>query len=667
MFDKILIANRGEIACRIARTCRGLGIRTVAVYSEADADAAHLAACDEAWLLGPAPARESYLNTERILDVARRSGAQAIHPGYGFLSENPDFARACEAAGIAFIGPPAAAIEAMGSKRRAKALLAEAGVPLVPGYHGDDQSEAALLSAAEETGYPLLIKASAGGGGKGMRRVDRAEEFASALAAAKREAASAFGDDSVLLERYLLEPRHIEIQVFADSHGKVVHLHERDCSVQRRHQKVLEEAPAPGLTPALREAMGAAAVRAASAIGYVGAGTVEFIAEPDGRFYFMEMNTRLQVEHPVTEMITGLDLVEWQLRVAAGEQLPRAQNEIPLHGHAFEARLYAEDPHKDFLPSSGRILHLRLPEPELGLRIDAGVRAGEQVSVHYDPMLAKLIVHGPDRSAALQRLRRALDALQIVGPATNLSFLRRLAAHPAFAAGGVSTDFIERYRDALIPARQPVSARMIALAALAELLRLREIAARQAAVSGDPYSPWHAADGWRLNATGSHSLGFRDGDEDFEVSVGFQDDTYLLDLPEGQLQVSGSMGRDGSLHAVLGDQQLRATVVRDRDHLTVLCAAEACTLELRDPYGAGLEHGPDSGSLTAPMPGTVIAVHVSEGEHVSEAQPLLVLEAMKMEYTIRAPMNGVVEAVHYRAGDQVAEGVELLKVEAEAL
>ncbi|HSK40851.1 MAG TPA: acetyl-CoA carboxylase biotin carboxylase subunit, partial [Arenibaculum sp.] len=466
MFSKILIANRGEIACRVIRTARHMGIRTVAVHSEADAGALHVDMADEAWLIGPPPARESYLRIDAILDVARRSGAEAIHPGYGFLSENAAFADACGQAGIVFVGPPADAIRAMGGKSEAKALMEPAGVPLVPGYHGAGQDPELLRREAEAIGFPLLIKASAGGGGKGMRVVAAAGEFDAQLAGARREAASAFGDERVLLEKYLTRPRHVEIQVFADRHGNCVYLFERDCSIQRRHQKVVEEAPAPALPPGTRQRMGEAAVAAARAIGYVGAGTVEFLLDEDGAFYFMEMNTRLQVEHPVTEMITGQDLVEWQFRVAAGEPLPVGQDDLAISGHAIEVRVYAEDPARDFLPQTGRLDHLAFPEPGPHVRIDAGVRAGDRISIHYDPMIAKLIVWDHDRPAAVRRLRAALGATQIAGLNANVGFLSAIAAHPAFLAADLDTRFIERHHADLLPAQAPADATTLALGSL---------------------------------------------------------------------------------------------------------------------------------------------------------------------------------------------------------
>src|SRR3990172_3406720 len=512
MFAKILIANGGEIACRVIRTARRLGVKTVAVYSEADARAQHVLAADEAYLIGPPPARESYLRGDRILEIAKRAGAQAIHPGYGFLSENEAFADACEKAGVAFIGPPAAAIRAMGSKSAAKRIMERAGVPLVPGFHGDNQDAAYLQGQADRIGYPILIKASAGGGGKGMRIVERAAEFETALASCKRESAAAFGDDRVLLEKYLRRPRHIEIQVFADKHGNCVHLFERDCSVQRRHQKVLEEAPAPGMTPERRAAMGAAAVAAAKAIGYVGAGTVEFIADQSGTFHFMEMNTRLQVEHPVTEMITGEDLVEWQLRVARGEVLPKRQDELAIDGHALEARIYAEDPAKGFLPATGRIVHLATPPASRHVRVDTGVAAGDEISPHYDPMIAKLIVRDRDRGMALARMRDALEQFQVVGLATNVAFLTRLVASRAFGAADLDTALIERARDGLFPPPAPASDEVLAAATLSELLRHDRDTRSHAAASGDPWSPWGGCDGWRLSQDNHHVFVFREGE-----------------------------------------------------------------------------------------------------------------------------------------------------------
>jgi 3-methylcrotonyl-CoA carboxylase alpha subunit len=661
MLGSLLIANRGEIACRVARTARRLGLRTIAVYSEADRDARHVRACDEAWPIGPAPARDSYLRIDRLIEAAKRSRAEAIHPGYGFLSENADFAEACAASGIVFVGPPAAAIRAMGSKSAAKALMEKTGVPLVPGYHGDDQDEAKLLAEARRIGFPVLIKASAGGGGRGMRIVESESAFSAALASAKREAASSFGDDRVLVERYLTKPRHIEIQVFADGHGNIVYLHERDCSIQRRHQKVLEEAPAPGMAAERRRAMGEAAVAAARAVGYRGAGTVEFIAEGE-RFYFMEMNTRLQVEHPVTEMITGQDLVEWQLRVASGERLPLAQAQIPLTGHAIEVRLYAEDPANGFLPATGTLHHLNFPEPYGTVRVDTGVGPGDAIGIHYDPMIAKLIVHGEDRLAACRRLARALAETEIVGLATNVAFLKRLAEHESFQAGEVDTGFLDRHGAALIAAEAPAADRVLALATLARLASVECRRSDDARRSADPWSPWASSRGWRLNDQGLARLRWRDAAREVEVVVHFEPGCYRLDLPGGSVAATLNDVVDGRLQAMLDGHAVAARVVFAGDEATVF-DGEPHRLVLVDPLArAGLAAGGD-GRLSAPMPGKLVQVLVKPGEAVEAGQPLVVLEAMKMEHTVKAPRAGTVAAVNYAAGDQVEEGASLVELE----
>ncbi|MBX3454073.1 MAG: acetyl/propionyl/methylcrotonyl-CoA carboxylase subunit alpha [Ferrovibrio sp.] len=668
MFRKILIANRGEIACRVIRTARSMGIATVAVYSDADAQARHVAMADSAIRIGPAPVSESYLRADTIIEAARASGAEAVHPGYGFLSENAEFAEALAAAGLVFIGPPASAIRAMGLKGAAKALMESAKVPVVPGYHGDNQDADFLLGQAEAIGWPVLIKAVAGGGGKGMRRVDKAADFAAALAGAQREGAGSFGNPKVLLEKYLVKPRHIEIQVFADSHGNAVHLFERDCSVQRRHQKVLEEAPAPDMPPAMRQAMGKAAVEAAKAIGYVGAGTVEFIADvadglrPD-RFYFMEMNTRLQVEHPVTEMITGQDLVAWQLRVAAGEPLPLQQSDLHIQGHAIEARIYAEDPAKGFLPSIGKLHQLRAPAEGPHVRVDTGVREGDSVTPFYDPMIAKLIVWDADRAAALRQLRRALGNYRIAGVATNIGFLLALAGHEAFAAADLDTGFIERFRADLLPDRKPADDQVIALAALGVVLQRRQAATDTARNSADRYSPWASADGWRLNDTGFDELHFKDGEDDRICRVDY--------LAGGAIRIHGQAGAieargaltDGSLDAVLNGQRSHAGLVRQGNDLTILCPGASHRLLLVAPRDAGDEDVGTGGALAAPMPGKIVQVLVAEGAAVAKGQALMVLEAMKMEHTIAAPAAGKVSKLHYAAGDQVVEGATLLAIE----
>ncbi|MCX7902214.1 MAG: acetyl-CoA carboxylase biotin carboxylase subunit, partial [Burkholderiaceae bacterium] len=625
MFTKILIANRGEIACRVAATARRLGVRTVAIYSDADARARHLAFCDEAVRLGPAPARDSYLRGDLIIAAAKATGAQAIHPGYGFLSENADFAQACAAAGLVFIGPPPAAIRAMGSKSEAKALMQRTGVPLVPGYHGARQDPEFLRQQADAIGYPLLIKASAGGGGKGMRVVTSAQEFDAALAACQREAAAAFGDARVLLEKYLMKPRHIEIQVFADTHGQCVYLFERDCSVQRRHQKIIEEAPAPGISAERRRQMGEAAVAAARAVGYVGAGTVEFIVDPGGDFYFMEMNTRLQVEHPVTEMVTGLDLVEWQLRVACGEPLPLTQAQLRWHGHAIEARLYAENPDRGFLPATGVLKHFALPaavqfhtgaagtnEPPAPVRIDSGVAAGDAISPHYDPMIAKLIVWGETRDQALARLRQALADVHIVGVANNVDFLTRLLSHPSFARGLLDTGLIERERETLFAVEEKPPTEVVAAACA------RILADEAAAAAGSP-DPWAQPHGWRLNTTYRRAFAFRTEHAVLKVEVEYlRDGPWPYRLHDGEVTLPLALCAHGStrLSLQLADRAVSADVFRDGDDLHVFMRGRHRVLTQVDEIGQASEEAVDE-RLAAPMPGKIVAVHVQRGARVT--------------------------------------------------
>ena len=670
MFSKILIANRGEIACRVAATAHRMGVKSVAVYSEADANAKHVAISDEAVLIGPAPAKESYLCADKIIAVALATGAQAIHPGYGFLSENAAFADACAKAGLVFIGPPASAIRAMGSKSAAKELMEKAKVPLVPGYHGANQDADFLQTQADKIGYPVLLKASAGGGGKGMRIVERSADFKAALASCKREAISSFGDDQVLVEKYLTRPRHIEIQVFADSHGDCVYLFERDCSVQRRHQKVLEEAPAPGMTPARRQAMGEAAVAAAKAVGYVGAGTVEFIANQDGSFYFMEMNTRLQVEHPVTEMITGTDLVEWQLRVASGERLPLRQDQLAINGHAIEARVYAENPEKGFLPSIGTLRHMRTPpavtfelggDAELGLpaaiRIDSGVRQGDAISPFYDPMIAKLIVWGKDRDTALARMAQALSEYQIVGLASNIGFLKRLILSKPFATADLDTGLIERNQDELFPDSAPPSIQVLALAAAALLQAEREHAHQHAAAD-----PWADASGWRMNGALQRQLDFADETGAYPLAVTYRQDGWTIahGASNSALRVAAHEGDVLALQ--LGDHALHGTVVREREAFHVFTGGTHVVLNYNDPLAHAGEAEAEGGRLTAPMPGKIVALLVAKGDAVEKGAPLLIMEAMKMEHTIAAPSKGVVEEMLYAVGDQVTEGAPLLSL-----
>lgn len=658
MFTKILIANRGEIACRVIATCQRLGIATVAVYSDADRNARHVRLADEAVAIGPAPARESYLRADAILAAARQTGAQAIHPGYGFLSENADFAQACADAGIVFIGPSAAAIRAMGDKSAAKALMQQAGVPLTPGYHGDAQAPDFLRAQADTIGYPVLIKASAGGGGKGMRRVDDSAAFADALASCQREAQSAFGNAHVLVEKYVERPRHIEIQVFGDSHGNVVYLFERDCSVQRRHQKVLEEAPAPGMTPERRAAMGTAAVNAARAVNYVGAGTVEFIAGPDGDFYFMEMNTRLQVEHPVTECITGTDLVEWQLRVASGEPLPLQQDQLQIRGHALEARLYAEDADRGFLPSTGTLRHLRLPAANAHVRVDAGVEQGDAITPYYDPMIAKLIVWDVDRDAALRRMRQALAECEVVGVTTNAAFLRRLVMTGSFANAKLDTALIEREQAALAPPSAAAGPALWAMAAVAAIAT--ETA--PAVDAHDPYSPWQARDGWRLGAQAARRLTLEHAGALAVVEATAQGDTWAIQRDGHMVMAHG--GLNGEQLTLQVDGQLhRARVVRDGSELYLFGAQGVRRFTLHDPVSEADQGVVDAGSLVAPMPGRIVATLVAAGTEVSKGTPLLVLEAMKMEHTLQAPADGTVQGFRVKAGDQVGDGAVLVDFE----
>ncbi len=661
MFKKILIANRGEIACRVAATARRMAIQTVAVYSDADAGAKHVGACDEAIHIGGSAPKDSYLRWEKIIAAAKATGAEAIHPGYGFLSENEEFAQACGDAGLVFIGPPASAIKAMGLKAESKQLMEKAGVPLVPGYHGSDQDPALLKREADRIGYPVLIKASAGGGGKGMRAVEKSEDFEAALASCKREAINSFGDDAVLVEKYAQRPRHIEIQVFGDSHGNYVYLFERDCSVQRRHQKVLEEAPAPGMTEAMRKQMGEAAVAAARAVNYIGAGTVEFIVEqrPDGtmNFFFMEMNTRLQVEHPVTEAITGLDLVEWQLRVASGEKLPLAQDQLRIHGHAIEARICAESPDNNFLPATGTLHVYGLPPSvsfERGLvRVDAGVREGDVISPFYDSMIAKLIVHGDTREQALARLDEALAQVHIVGLNTNVQFLRHVVQSHSFAEADLDTALIPR-EQAVLFHQEKIG--LPAAAAAAVALTLLE---EQALETADPFS---RRDGWR-----SHGVAMRRFEFEFHGEPAKAELTYLHDGAL-RLAVGGEEGllvlaREGqAVTLAFGGKRLTARLYRRGETVHVFSRQGASQITVIDLLAhAGEAHG-EAGRLTAPMPGKVVSFAVKAGDKVSKGQALAVMEAMKMEHTIAAPADGVVQELLYAPGDQVTEGAELLKM-----
>ncbi|MYF27689.1 MAG: ATP-grasp domain-containing protein [Gammaproteobacteria bacterium] len=646
MFDSVLVANRGEIAVRVIRTARRMGIRTTAVYSDADAGALHVEAADQALRIGPGPGAQSYLNQAALLSAIAESGTEAVHPGYGFLSENPDFATAVGEAGMTFVGPSPQAIRAMGSKIEAKRLVASAGAPVVPGYEGADQSARGLAEHAARLGYPLLIKASMGGGGRGMRIVSEHEAFDQALAAAKREAAASFGDDTVLLERYLTAPKHIEIQILADNSGRTLSLNERDCSVQRRHQKVIEEAPAPGMDTATRRAMGQAAVRAARAVGYVGAGTVEFVTEA-GKFYFLEMNTRLQVEHPVTEAVTGLDLVEWQLRIAAGELLPFDQDETSLDGHAVEARIYAENPRRNFLPSTGSLHWVRFPGT---VRVDTGVRTGSEVSAHYDPMMAKVVAHGADRQQAVARLRAALRAVEIAGVEHNVAWLANVLGHPAFVAGTYTTRTVEAAADVLVPKPDP---RALAIAAVASLLERRH------------QDPWSLGDAFEVNLPHEQALRVRRGRDHFEVRVTSGDGHFRVAGPDGVIRLeTPTLAADGRFRAAVDDEVLSArAVVADGDVFVMRDGSVERITFVAPDAGAFAEVVEAGGRVLAPMPGQVVSVAVSKGDRVRPGDVLVVVEAMKMEHEVRASGPGTVAAVRCAPGERVEEGVELVSVD----
>ncbi|MFP3926287.1 acetyl/propionyl/methylcrotonyl-CoA carboxylase subunit alpha [Pseudomonas sp. W5-36] len=644
--NSVLIANRGEIACRVMRTAKAMGLTTVAVHSANDSNARHVREADIAVNLGGSKASESYLQIDKLIEAAKASGAQAIHPGYGFLSENAGFARAVEQAGLIFLGPPASAIDAMGSKSAAKSLMETAGVPLVPGYHGEAQDAATLREASARIGYPVLLKATAGGGGKGMKVVERDEDLAEALASAQREAQSSFGDSRMLVEKYVLKPRHVEIQVFADQHGHCLYLNERDCSIQRRHQKVVEEAPAPGLTPHMRQAMGEAAVRAAQAIGYVGAGTVEFLLEAGGDFFFMEMNTRLQVEHPVTEAITGLDLVAWQIRVAQGEPLPITQAEVPLNGHAIEVRLYAEDPANDFLPATGTLTLYRESSAGPGRRVDSGVAEGDEVSPFYDPMLGKLIAWGQTREEARLRLLAMLDEFAIGGLRTNLGFLRRIIAHPAFADAELDTGFIPRYQEDLLPAAEGLTEEFWQVAAQA-YLSTAPVTVR----ADDAHSPWSARTGLRLGGPSEVTL---------HLACGAESRSMVLRSDSRQgVRLNGE-------HLLIEQDGVRrqTLAIRRADTLYLQWQGDVHGIRPVDPIAdVDSNHG-HHGGLTAPMNGSIVRVLVGVGEQVQVGTPLVVLEAMKMEHSIRANTAGTVTALYCSEGEMVKEGTVLVELEA---
>ncbi len=677
MFNKILIANRGEIACRIIKTAKQMGVLTVAVYSDADKDSLHVHMADEAVYIGPSPSRESYLLGDKVIAAAKQTGAQAIHPGYGFLSENADFCRNCAAENITFIGPPVGAIEAMGSKSAAKNIMEEADVPLVPGYHGDDQSRDIIKKAADDMGYPVLLKATAGGGGKGMRQVWSEAEFDEGFEAAKREAMSSFGDDTMLVEKYLTQPRHVEIQVFCDNHDNAVYLFERDCSVQRRHQKVIEEAPAFKMSEELRAQMGESAIKSAQAIGYQGAGTVEFLLDFDGSFYFMEMNTRLQVEHPVTEMISGQDLVEWQLRVAAGENLPKTQDQLVLTGHAFEARIYAEDADNDFLPATGKLTLLKTPIESENVRIDTGVRQGDDVSVYYDPMIAKLIVWDENREKALQRLAKALSEYRINGVTTNIDFLYNLATSKPFVEEDIDTGFIEKNHDLIFHNNEKVLANELPIAALFLVLSKENNAKQQAQKSNDPNSPWYIADAWRLNEANLHTLVLAHNDVEYTVTVEQKrkgnDAYYSIKVNGEQFDCQGEIlttaNNNDTIVATINGHRSQTTFNQSDNTISLYRTNGVFNFTHVLPDCGQNEDDDNHGGLAAPMNGTMVGVLVEAGQQVTKDQPLVIMEAMKMEHTIKAPSDGTIDEVFFKEGDMVDGGAELLaftaKVESE--
>ncbi|XP_069069204.1 methylcrotonoyl-CoA carboxylase subunit alpha, mitochondrial isoform X1 [Pleurodeles waltl] len=669
--EKVLIANRGEIACRVMRTAKKMGVQSVAVYSDADKHSMHAAMADEAYLIGPAASQQSYLNMNKIIQVAKKSAVQAIHPGYGFLSENTEFAEMCKQEGIIFIGPPSSAIRDMGIKSTSKYIMSAAGVPVVEGYHGEEQSDQHLKEQAAKIGYPVMIKAVRGGGGKGMRIAQSELEFLEQLESARREARKSFNDDAMLIEKFVDNPRHVEVQVFGDQHGSAVYLFERDCSVQRRHQKIIEEAPGPGISPDVRKRLGEAAVKAAKAVNYVGAGTVEFIMDSQHNFYFMEMNTRLQVEHPVTEMITGTDLVEWQLKVAAGEKLPMTQEEISLRGHAFEARIYAEDPNNNFMPGAGPLLHLSTPPPDIFTRIETGVRQGDEVSVHYDPMIAKLVVWAEDRQAALMKLKYCLRQYNIVGLNTNIDFLLSLSSHPEFESGNVHTNFIPQHYNELFPPKKPISAEIVCQAALGLILQeeLRTQDFRRK--TRDPFSPFASSSGRRLNVCYSRNMTLLDGGNKVEIGIAYnQDGSYTMQVQDKIIHIFGDLEKEGdttylkcAINGILSKSKL--VILDDTVHLFSM--EGSAQISVPEPkYLSEVSTATTQAGAIAPMTGTIEKVFVKEGDRVQIGDPLMVMIAMKMEHTIRAPKAGIIKKVHYKEGFQANRHAPLVELVEEA-
>ncbi|XP_078141708.1 methylcrotonoyl-CoA carboxylase subunit alpha, mitochondrial [Centroberyx gerrardi] len=668
--EKVLIANRGEIACRVMRTAKKMGVRSVAVYSDADRHSMHVAMADEAYHIGPAASQQSYLSMEKVLEVAKRSGSHAVHPGYGFLSENTEFAEACKQEGIIFIGPPSSAIRDMGIKSTSKHIMSAAGVPIIGGYHGEDQSNEKLQAEAARIGYPVMIKAVRGGGGKGMRIARSDSAFLEQLESARREARKSFNDDVMLVEKFVEDPRHVEVQVFGDQHGNAVYLFERDCSVQRRHQKIIEEAPGPDISPEVRRKLGEAAVKAAKAVNYVGAGTVEFIMDAQHNFYFMEMNTRLQVEHPVSEMITGTDLVEWQLRVAAGERLPLLQDDIVLSGHSFEARIYAEDPDNDFMPGAGPLLHLSTPAADQQTRIETGVREGDEVSAHYDPMIAKLVVWGEDRSAALKKLRYCLRQYNIVGLNTNIDFLLSLSGHPEFEAGNVTTSFIPQHYADLFPAPRAPSGATLCQAALGLVLQERKRTQEFTQTSNDPYSPFGSSSGRRINILFNRSMTLQLGDKKVDVEVTYnKDGSYTMQIGNEVYHVTGDVETEGGasfLHCSVNGVKSRPKLVILDNTVHLFSMEGSAEVSVPVPkYLAGVSGSGAQGGAVAPMTGTIEKVLVKAGDKVAVGDPLMVMIAMKMEHTIRAPKSGVIKKVFFSEGSQANRHAALVELEEE--
>ncbi|KAF7475389.1 methylcrotonoyl-CoA carboxylase subunit alpha, mitochondrial [Marmota monax] len=667
---KVLIANRGEIACRVMRTTKKMGVQSVAVYSEADRNSMHVNMADEAYFIGPAPCQESYLSMEKIIQVAKISAAQAIHPGYGFLSENVEFAELCKQEGIIFIGPPSSAIRDMGIKSTSKSIMAAAGVPIVEGYHGEDQSDQCLKEHAGRIGYPVMVKAVRGGGGKGMRIIRSEKEFQEQLESARREANKSFNDDAMLIEKFVDTPRHVEVQVFGDHHGNAVYLFERDCSVQRRHQKIIEEAPAPGIKPEVRQKLGEAAVRAAKAVNYVGAGTVEFIMDSKHNFYFMEMNTRLQVEHPVTEMITGTDLVEWQLRIAAGEKIPLRQEEIPLQGHAFEARIYAEDPNNNFMPGAGPLVHLCTPQADSFTRIETGVQQGDEVSVHYDPMIAKLVIWAADRQAALTKLRYSLRQYNIVGLCTNIDFLLRLSGHPEFEAGNVHTDFIPQHHKELLPSQRAVAKEYLCQAALGLILKEKAMTDAFKLQTQDQFSPFSFSNGRRLNISYTRNMTLRDGKKDVAIAVTYNHDgSYGMQIEDKTFQVTGDLYSEGDctyLKCFVNGVATKTKLIILENTIYLFSMEGSIEIGIPIPkYLSSASSEGIQGGTIAPMTGTIEKVFVKAGDKVKAGDSLMVMIAMKMEHTIKAPKDGTIKKVFYNEGTQANRHAPLVEFEEE--